>query len=135
MVAEQRFVDAEELETLQLDWGTLKWLSTPDVTGAEQFSTGVVVIEPGEGHLRHTHPDSEEVIYFLEGRGVQTIADEEREVSAGDTVYIPAGVEHSTENTSWDPLRFLLMYAPPGPEEKIRAMDETSIIPPGEPPE
>lgn len=135
MVAEKRFVGHEDVETVQLDWGTLKWLSTPEVTGAESFSAGVVVLEPGKGHERHTHPDSEEVLYVLSGEGVQTVADEEREVAAGDAIYIPAGVEHSTRNTSWEPLRFLAMYGPPGPEAEIRDDDAATVLPPGELPE
>lgn len=131
---DQRFVRPQDIETLDLDWGTIKWLSTPETTGAETFSSGVVVLKPDEGHERHTHPDSEEVLYFLSGEGVQTIADETREVSAGDMVYIPAGVEHSTENTGWEPLRFLAMYGPPGPEAEIRDLPECEVRPPGEPP-
>lgn len=132
MVDDQRFIQPDEIETLELDWGTIKWLSTPETTGAETFSSGVVILKAGKGHERHTHPDSEEVLYFLSGEGVQTIADEEREVAAGDMVHIPAGVEHSTENTSWEPLRFLAMYGPPGPEAEIRQLPECSVVPPGE---
>lgn len=132
MDAEQRFIQPDDVETLQLDWGTLKWLSTPEVTGAETFSAGVVVLQPGNGHERHTHPDSEEILYVLNGEGTQTIGDEEREVSAGDMLYIPAGVEHSTENASWEPLRFLAMYGPPGPEAEIRETDDCTVLPPGE---
>lgn len=135
MVAEKRFISSEDVETIQLDWGTLKWVSTPEVTGAEAFSTGVVVLEPGKGHERHTHPDSEEILYVLSGEGTQTVADEERQVSAGDTIYIPAGVEHSTINSSWEPLRFLAMYGPPGPEAEIRETEGATILPPGELPE
>lgn len=132
MVDNQRFVRPDEIETLELDWGTIKWLSTPETTNAETFSTGLVVLKPDEGHERHTHPDSEEVLYFLSGDGVQTVADEEREVTAGDMVHIPAGVEHSTENTSWEPLRFLAIYGPPGPEDEIRSLPECTVVPPSE---
>ncbi|OYR89184.1 cupin, partial [Halorubrum sp. E3] len=34
MVAEKRFVSPEDVETIKLDWGTLKWMNTPDVTGS-----------------------------------------------------------------------------------------------------
>ncbi|EMA33480.1 cupin domain-containing protein [Haloarcula japonica] len=135
MVADERFVRPDDVETIQLDWGTLKWMNTPDVTGSEGFSAGVVVLEPGKGHERHTHPDSEEILYFLSGEGEQTIADEERSVSAGEMVYIPSGVEHSTVNTSWEPLRFIAVYCPPGPEAEIRDLDEATVFPPGEVPD
>lgn len=132
MADEQRFVRPEQVETLELDWGSIKWLSTPETTGAETFSAGVVILEPGKGHERHTHPDSEEVLFVLSGEGTQMIDDEEREVHAGDMLYIPAGVEHSTINTSWEPLRFLAMYGPPGPEAELRHLSECTVVPPGE---
>lgn len=135
MVADQRFISSEDVETIQLDWGTIKWMSTPDVTGAETFSAGVVVLEPGKGHERHTHPNSEEILYVLSGEGTQTVADDERQVSAGDMIHIPAGVEHSTINSSWEPLRFLAMYGPPGPEAEIRDTEGATVLPPGELPE
>lgn len=132
MTEKKRFVEPDDVETIQFDWGTSKWLNTPEVTGAETFSAGVTILEPGEAHERHTHPDSEEILYFLGGTGVQTIADEEREVSAGELVYIPAGVEHSTRNTGWEPLRFLAVYGPPGPEAELGDMEESTVLPPGE---
>ncbi|AKU09431.1 cupin domain-containing protein [Haloferax gibbonsii] len=132
MVSEKRFVQADDVETIQLDWGTLKWMNTPEVTGSEGFSAGVVLLEPGKGHERHTHPDSEEILYILGGEGEQTIEDETRTVSAGDMVHIPSGVEHSTINTSWEPLRFLAVYCPPGPEAVIREDDDATVFPPGE---
>lgn len=132
MVDDDRFIDPNEIEMLELDWGTIKWLSTPETTGAETFSAGLVVLNPGKGHERHTHPDSEEVLYFLSGEGVQTIAGEERAVGAGDMVHIPAGVEHSTLNTSWEPMRLLAMYGPPGPEAEIRHLSECTVVPPEE---
>jgi quercetin dioxygenase-like cupin family protein len=135
MSDDRRFVKPDDVETIQFDWGASKWLCTPELTGAEAFSAGVTILDPGDAHDRHTHPDSEEILYFLSGEGVQTIADEEREVSPGDMVYIPAGVEHSTRNDSWEPLRFLAMYGPPGPEAALSEDPESTVLPPGELPE
>lgn len=135
MVAEKRFVRAQDTETIRLDWGTLKWMNTPKLTGSDAFSAGVVVLEPGKGHERHTHPDSEEILYVLSGEGTQTVADEEREVGPGEMVFIPEGVEHSTVNSGWEPLRFLAVYGPPGPEAEIRDLEEATVFPPGAFPE
>jgi oxalate decarboxylase/phosphoglucose isomerase-like protein (cupin superfamily) len=135
MQAENRFVSPGDVETIRLDWGTIKWMNTPEVTGGSAFSAGIVLLEPGKGHERHTHPDSEEILYFLSGEGEQTIADEERTVGAGEMVYIPSGVEHSTINTSWEPLRFLAVYGPPGPEAEIREDEDATVYPPGAFPE
>jgi oxalate decarboxylase/phosphoglucose isomerase-like protein (cupin superfamily) len=131
----KRYVSPDDVETQQFDWGTIKWLNTPDVTGTESFSAGVVQLHPGKGHARHNHPDSEELLYVVSGSGTQTVADDERSISAGEAVYIPAGVEHSTTNTEWEPLVLLAVYGPPGPEDVLRAMDECTVLPPGELPE
>lgn len=135
MVEGKRHVSPDEVETQVFDWGTLKWLSTPDVTDAQNFSAGVVQLNPGEGHERHNHPDSEEILYVISGEGDQTVADDEFEVEAGDVVHIPEGVYHSTVNTGWEPLKLVAVYGPPGPEEVLREDPAATILPPGELPE
>jgi len=76
-------VRSDDVETQVFDWGMLKWLSTPDVTG-------------------------------------------------GDMVFIPEGVEHGTWNTGWETLVLLAVYAPPGPEAVLADPPECEIVPPGE---
>lgn len=125
-------ITPEEVETLQFDWGTLKWMSEPNTTEAERFSSGTVQLKPGKGHERHNHPDSEEIIYVISGTGTQTVDGDEREITSGDMIYIPEGVYHSTMNTTWEPLRLLVVYAPPGPEQVLRDAPDSTILPPGE---
>ncbi|MGH2460929.1 MAG: cupin domain-containing protein, partial [Chloroflexota bacterium] len=60
---DRRFVSADDVETQVFDWGTLKWLSEPRVTNAKNIAAGVVILEPGKGHVRHNHPGVEEVLY------------------------------------------------------------------------
>lgn len=131
-MSDRYFVEGDDVSTLAFDWGTLKWPVTPETTGSEQFSAGVVEVAPGDGHDLHTHPDSDEMLYFLVGEAEQTVAGDTREVSAGSTVFIPAGVEHGTQNTGWETLKFLAVYAPPGPEAALADDPESTVFPPGE---
>ncbi|PSP70178.1 cupin, partial [Halobacteriales archaeon QH_6_68_27] len=57
---------------------------------------------------------------------------ETREVSAGEMIFVPEGVEHGTVNTNWEPLRLLAVYAPPGPEQQLADLSDCEIVPPGE---
>ena len=82
MSEEDRFVKPEDVETLEFDWGRIKWLSTPDVTGSERLSAGIVQLAPKEGHERHNHPDSEEILYAISGEGIQTVDGDERRITA-----------------------------------------------------
>lgn len=131
----RHFVSPDDVESLQFDWGVLKWMSTPAETGSSRMSCGVVRLNPGKGHERHTHPESDEMLYVVRGEGQQEIADETKEISAGDMLYIPMGVPHGTVNTSWEPLTLIAVYAPPGPEEQLRDLPECEVIPADELPE
>jgi oxalate decarboxylase/phosphoglucose isomerase-like protein (cupin superfamily) len=126
------YVEPDDVDTQQFDWGTLKWMTTPAVNGSERFSAGVVQLEPGKGHELHTHPDSDEILYFLDGDGEQTVAGDTRDVGPGEMVYIPAGVEHGTVNTGWETLKLLAVYAPPGPEDVLADLPGCTIVPAGE---
>ena len=132
----RRFVAPVDVETMVFDWGVLKWLSEIRVTGSG-IAAGVVILEPGKGHLRHNHPGSEEILYYLAGEGEQMVEDDAgqpmfRHVQPGEMAYIPAGVFHGTENTGTAPMHLLAVYSPGGPEAILRAMPECVTLPPGD---
>ena len=112
-------VSPDDVETQILDWGQFQWLNEPRVTG--------------KGHTRHNHEDSEEFIYFLEGKANQTIENEdgvqEKELGPGEMVYIPQGAYHSTINVGDGDLVFLCCYLNAGSELAI-AKDAIEILPP-----
>ena len=128
----KRFVQPDDVETLVFDWGRLQWLSEPKVTGADKFVLGVVSIEPGKGHLRHNHPDMEEILYVIEGEGTQMVdigGEQRRRVGPGDLIHLPAGVFHETVNTGDKTMRFLVVFGPTGQEQILRAMADCRIEP------
>jgi oxalate decarboxylase/phosphoglucose isomerase-like protein (cupin superfamily) len=47
-------------------------------------------------------------------------------------VHIPADIYHETINTGWEPLRLVAIYAPPGPEAILRAMEGCVVVPAGQ---
>lgn len=57
----------------------------------------------------HYHPDAEELYYILAGEGVMHIGNEEREVEAGDVIYIPPEKVHFLQNTSSEEVRFITL--------------------------
>jgi oxalate decarboxylase/phosphoglucose isomerase-like protein (cupin superfamily) len=124
-------VYGDTVDSLVFDWGTVKILSEPAVTGAERFSFGMVVLEPGKGHERHNHPGSEEIIFVMSGEGEQMVDDQPPvQVRPGASIYIPADVYHSTLNTGWEPLRLLVVYSPAGPERLLREIPGCRVVPP-----
>lgn len=67
--------------------------------GAEVATMNFVVLEPGEENQPHSHPESEDTIVIVEGRGsVDDLAtDRTLLFEAGDVVHIKAGVPHKVK--------------------------------------
>ncbi len=129
------FVEPRHVETQVFDWGRIQWLSEPRVTGARSITAGVVTLDPGKGHQRHNHPGVEEVLYVLEGEGMQMVdlgVEERRTVRAGMMIHIPADIYHETINTGDQPMKLLAVYSPPGPEALLRSLPGCRVEPPQE---
>lgn len=128
-------VDPQTIPTATFNWGAIKWLVAPEHTPGATITFGEVVLLPGQGHERHNHPTSEEILYVLSGEGLQTIDDGEPfPVKPGDTIYIPTALFHSTLNTGWTPLRLLAIYNPAGPEKVLEDLPDYRQIPAGQHP-
>lgn len=64
--------------------------------GADVATMNFAILEPGEQNLPHTHAESDDVISILEGAGSIDNLDsgESHAFSAGDVVFVRAGVQH-----------------------------------------
>jgi len=130
-----RAIDPNSIPIQTFDWGAIKWLISPDRNKGAGMTFGEVVLLPGKGHSRHNHPESEEILYVLSGEGLQTLNDGEPfAVKAGDTIYVPTAVFHSTVNTGWQTMRLLATYRPGGPEKVLEDLPDFKEVPAGEAP-
>jgi quercetin dioxygenase-like cupin family protein len=66
----------------------------------------------------HKHEGSDELLYILDGKGTTTISGKSFAMSAGDSLRIPAGLEHSL--TVDEKLTAVQVYAPAGPEQRFK---------------
>ena len=122
----------DDVPTRVFDWGTIKWLVTPHLDGPVGLTTGEVIIYPGQGHDPHSHPGEEEVLYVVSGEGEQTVGDGPAfPIREGDALHIPRDTVHSTYNTTWRPLRLLVVYTPGGAETGLDALPGARILEPG----
>lgn len=129
-------INPGNIPTQTFDWGAIKWYVAPGMTTRASMTLGEVVLLPGHGHERHNHPNSEEVLYVLSGEGEQMLDDGESfPVRAGDTIYVPTAVFHSTHNTGWSPLRILAIYNPGGPEKDLEGLPDFKQLKAGDHPE
>jgi oxalate decarboxylase/phosphoglucose isomerase-like protein (cupin superfamily) len=135
-MSENYFVYPKDVDKFGFDWGQLALTVAPEVNGAKTFSGGVVDLPSGQGHARHNHPGSEEIIFIISGEGEQMVEDEKgnpivKTVTAGCTVFVPDSRFHSTLNTGKGPMQLFVVYSPPGPELGLRELPDFRIVPKG----
>lgn len=128
------FVYPNDVDNFGFNWGRLAVTVGPKVNDSKQFSAGVVFVPPGQGHDRHNHPGSEEIIFIIKGTGEQMVEDESgvphtRTVGSGCSIFIPESRFHSTLNTGEEPMEIFVVYSPAGPEEVLRELPDFHIIP------
>jgi quercetin dioxygenase-like cupin family protein len=91
----------------------IRFLVSNESGGARNVCWWRTVFPPGAAHERHYHPNAEEVLYVLRGRGAAGTQDTENEVTPGTAQYIPAGVTHWLRNASdTEDLEIVGCYAP-----------------------
>jgi mannose-6-phosphate isomerase-like protein (cupin superfamily) len=84
----------------------------PTVHGNSSQSLAEATIAPRQQTLLHRHPHTEELYHVRQGTGLMTLGEKQVELSAGDTVAIPANTFHSVLNTGDDLLVLLCACTP-----------------------
>jgi mannose-6-phosphate isomerase-like protein (cupin superfamily) len=79
---------------ITLDGSVIRELAGPAWTAARNQSLAEARVPAGSATVEHFHRESEEIYYFVSGRGRMRLGDEEVSVSAGDCVVIPPGTRH-----------------------------------------
>ncbi len=99
--------------------GTFRILLDEQTSGAKHFSLLVNEIPGGVDGKPHQH-EVEHGWYILQGRATFWIRDEPFEVGPNMAVYAPPNIPHRVKTHGPEPLRFVVVYAPAGPERDLR---------------
>jgi mannose-6-phosphate isomerase-like protein (cupin superfamily) len=105
--------------------GTYHILIDEPTTGARAFSLLMNEIRPGFAGREHAHA-VEHGMYIIRGRGRFTLAGEEYPVGPGTAVFAPAHAPHRLACDGDEPLQYVVIYAPGGTEQELRAKGEAA---------
>jgi mannose-6-phosphate isomerase-like protein (cupin superfamily) len=83
------------------------YLVSPGSSPSQNLQMGLTIVYARGKTTGHSHPDLEEVYYVIQGRGRMVVGDSEYDIKAGDSLYVPFGVFHTTYNTGILPLHLL----------------------------
>jgi mannose-6-phosphate isomerase-like protein (cupin superfamily) len=104
--------------------GTFRLLIDEEISGAKHFSLMINTMNAGVEGSWHKHDENEHCWYILSGRGTMYIADESYEIGPEMAVFAPANIMHKIDVASDEDLTYVLIYAPPGPEQKLKEKGE-----------
>lgn len=74
---------------------------------SKKLNMGYTTIYPTGSTTGHTHSDMEEVYFVISGEGFMVVGEDEFEIKAGDGLYVPPGVFHTTYQRGNMPLTVL----------------------------
>jgi mannose-6-phosphate isomerase-like protein (cupin superfamily) len=84
-----------------------------EILTGEHEQVVVMTIPPGGEIGEEVHPDTDQVLAFVDGRGEAILGGQRSGVQADDLVFVRAGTRHNFLNTGDQPLRLITIYAPP----------------------
>ena len=74
----------------------------------------VVMTIPSGGEIgEEVHPETDQVLVFIDGQADAVLDGTSSRVTANDLVFVRAGTRHNVINRGDGPLRLFTMYAPP----------------------
>ncbi len=82
------------------------------ITGAHEQVVVMTIPTGGEIGLE-VHPDTDQVLVFVEGEAEARLGEETTSVGATDLVFVRAGTRHNFVNIGGRALRLYTIYAPP----------------------
>jgi pimeloyl-ACP methyl ester carboxylesterase/quercetin dioxygenase-like cupin family protein len=77
----------------------VRWIVGPE-TGARLLSFGQSTYPCGVTHPNHYHPNAEEVVIVVSGRGTQNVGRDSLDLGPGDICFIPRNTPHRITGTS-----------------------------------
>jgi mannose-6-phosphate isomerase-like protein (cupin superfamily) len=107
-----KILNINEIKAKIVPWGTTKLLINSNSVGAENLEVRITEVPPGKAHELHKH-DVEEVFIVLSGKGTHMENGTKLDIAPNDVIYVPAGASHRHECTGNEPLKAIVIFAPP----------------------
>jgi mannose-6-phosphate isomerase-like protein (cupin superfamily) len=106
----------------------MRWLANENSLAAKNLSVCVIRVLPGETvRPAHSHPNSEELIYIIDGSGKVMIEGEVGEVRAGSAILFEQGKIHMLKNTGNIEMKVICFFAPATSVDNYKTFEEISF--------
>ncbi|MFL8712084.1 helix-turn-helix domain-containing protein [Clostridioides sp. GD02377] len=111
-------------EVQKFDWGEVTWIHEPSKTQFNRLSAGIVRFFPKNCQEKHFHLSEEQLLYVIQGEGLQVIDGKKVNIKEKSIVYCPPYSEHEIINTGKIDLVILITYVP----HKFSSLKQLPIV-------
>ncbi len=101
---------------------------TAETTGARAVSGGWYQVAPGATNHLDMHPDRDEIYFIHRGTAIIEMDGRATTMTAGDTVFVPHGVDHRIINGPETPLELFYVFAPAAAPYPVRQDDRYPVV-------
>jgi quercetin dioxygenase-like cupin family protein len=121
-------IHESEVPEVQHPGRFMRWLANENSLAAKNLSVCVIRVLPGETvRPAHSHPNSEELIYIINGTGKVMIEGEVGEVRAGSAILFEQGKIHMLKNTGNTEMKVICFFAPATNVNNYKTFEEISF--------
>jgi quercetin dioxygenase-like cupin family protein len=99
---------------------------SPKNNGSQQLVMGTEDMNPGDEFPLHRHLEQDELVYIEKGTVHARVGDQERDLHAGGTVFIPANTWVDIKNEGTEKVSVVFVFSKPGFEDYMRC---DSVLP------
>jgi quercetin dioxygenase-like cupin family protein len=93
---------------------------SPKNNGSQRLVMGTEDMSPGDEFPLHRHLEQDELVYIEKGTVHARVGDQERDLHAGGTVFIPANTWVDIKNTGTEKGSVVFVFSAPGFEDYMR---------------
>lgn len=84
-----------------------------EIFTGEKAQITLMSLKPNEDIGAEVHPNTDQILFFVEGRGKAYLDGREEIIEENDLLYIEHGAEHNVVNTSAEEMKIVSVYIPP----------------------
>jgi quercetin dioxygenase-like cupin family protein len=99
---------------------------SPKNNGSRHLVMGTEDMAPGDEFPTHRHLEQDEILYIVKGTVHAHVGDQERDLHAGGTVFIPANTWVDVKNAASETASVVFVFSAPGFENYMRC---DSVLP------
>ena len=120
-----KIIHESDVEEKRVPGRYIRWIADGKTMQPKFLSSCVIRVLPGETvQPAHSHPEGEELIYIITGRGEAWVDGEIEPMRAGTAVLFEQGKVHMIRNTGDEEMKVICFFSPPTGLENYKMYED-----------